>query len=53
MGLEETPTENLILTVMGAFAQSNRDMIIECTQEGKALAKQRDDSRKESILSNK
>ncbi len=35
-----TYRKNLILTVMSAFAQFNRDMIVECTQEGKDLAKQ-------------
>ncbi|WP_066385465.1 recombinase family protein [Neobacillus mesonae] len=46
MGLvEDTPTGNLIFTVMSAFAQFERDMIVERTQEGKAIAKQRDDFR--------
>lgn len=44
MGLvEDTPTGRLILNVMLAFAEFERDMIIERTQEGKAIARQRDD----------
>jgi len=40
MGLiENTPTGRLILTVMAAFAEFERDMIIERTQAGKAIAK--------------
>lgn len=46
MGLiEDTPTGRLILSVMLAFAEFERDMIVERTQEGKAFAKQRDDFR--------
>lgn len=46
MGLvEDTPTGNLIFTVMSAFAQFERDMIVERTQEGKAIARQREDFR--------
>lgn len=46
MGLvEDTPTGKLILSVMLAFAEFERDMIVERTQEGKAIAKQRDDFR--------
>src|SRR5699024_7678088 len=41
MGLvEDTPTGRLILNVMLAFAEFERDMIVERTQEGKAIAKQ-------------
>lgn len=44
MGLvENTPTGRLILTIMSGFAEFERDMIVERTQEGKAIAKQRDD----------
>lgn len=44
MGLiEDTPMGNLILTVMLAFAQFERDTIVERTQAGKALARERDD----------
>ena len=40
MGLiEDTPTGRLVFTVMSAFAQFERDMIVERTQEGKAIAK--------------
>jgi DNA invertase Pin-like site-specific DNA recombinase len=41
MGLvENTPTGKLILTIMSRFAEFERDMIVERTQEGKAIAKQ-------------
>ena len=44
MGLiEDTPMGNLILTVMLAFAQFERDTIVERTQAGKALARERED----------
>jgi len=44
MGLvEDTPTGRLIFTVMSAFAEFERDMIIERTQEGKAIARQSKD----------
>lgn len=40
MGLiDNTPSGKLILTVMLAFAEFERDMICERTQEGKAIAK--------------
>ena len=40
MGLiDNTPTGRLILTVMLAFAEFERDMIIERTQEGRAIAR--------------
>lgn len=46
MGLiEDTPTGRLILSVMLAFAEFERDMIVERTQEGKAIAKQKGDFR--------
>ncbi|UED72144.1 recombinase family protein [Brevibacillus sp. HD3.3A] len=46
MGLvEDTPTGRLIFSVMSAFAEFERDMIVERTQEGKAIARQRDDFR--------
>jgi DNA invertase Pin-like site-specific DNA recombinase len=46
MGLvEDTPTGRLILTIMSGFAEFERDMIVERTQEGKAIARQRDDFR--------
>ncbi|PFH86466.1 recombinase family protein [Bacillus sp. AFS088145] len=46
MGLvEDTPTGRLILTIMSGFAEFERDMIVERTQEGKAIAKQREDFR--------
>lgn len=46
MGLvEDTPTGRLILNVMLSFAEFERDMIIERTQEGKAIAKQKPDFR--------
>jgi DNA invertase Pin-like site-specific DNA recombinase len=44
MGLvEDTPTGRLILNVMLAFAEFERDMIVERTQEEKAIAKQKPD----------
>ena len=46
MGLiENTLTGNLILTVMLAFAEYERGMIVERTQTGKALARQSDSFR--------
>ena len=46
MGLvEDTPTGRLILNIMLSFAEFERDMIIERTQEGKAIAKQKPDFR--------
>lgn len=44
MGLiEDTPTGRLILTVMSGFAEFERDMIVERTQAGKAIAKEKPD----------
>lgn len=44
MGLiNDTPTGRLIMQIMFAFAEFERDMIVERTQEGKALAKQSPD----------
>ena len=44
MGLvEDTPTGRLILNVISSFAEFERDMIVERTQEGKAIAKQNPD----------
>ena len=41
MGLiENTPTGRLIFNIMVSFAEFERDMIVERTQEGKAIAKQ-------------
>lgn len=37
--LDNTPTGKLIRNIMLAFAKFERDMIIERTQEGKAIAK--------------
>ena len=46
MGLiENTPMGRLIVTNLLAFAEFERSMIIERTQGGKAIAKQRDDFR--------
>lgn len=46
MGLiENTPTGRLIFTIMSGFAEFERDLIVERTQEGKAIAKQRQDFR--------
>jgi len=38
--IENTPTGRLIFTVFSAFADFERDLIVERTQEGKAIAKQ-------------
>lgn len=43
--VEDTPTGRLIFNIMSAFAQFERDMIVERTQEGKAIAKQKPDFR--------
>ena len=43
--LENTPTGRLVFNVMSAFAEFERDMIVERTQEGKAIAKLREDFR--------
>ncbi|PAD25232.1 resolvase [Niallia circulans] len=43
--IENTPTGRLIFNILCSFAEFERDMIVERTQEGKALAKQRDDFR--------
>ncbi|MFG6330070.1 MAG: recombinase family protein [Lachnospiraceae bacterium] len=46
MGLmDNTPTGKLIRSIMLAFAEFERDMIIERTQEGKAIAKKQPDFR--------
>lgn len=37
--LDNTPTGKLIRTILLAFAEFERDMIVERTQEGKAIAK--------------
>lgn len=37
--IEDTPTGRLILSIMLAFAEFERDLIVERTQEGKAIAK--------------
>ncbi len=43
--LDNTPTGKLIRNIMLAFAEFERDMIIERTQEGKAIAKRQPDFR--------
>lgn len=46
MGLiEDTPMGRVVLTVMLAFAQFERDSIVERTQSGKEVARQREDFR--------
>lgn len=46
MGLiENTPTGRLIFTIMSGFAEFERDLIVDRTQEGKAIARQREDFR--------
>jgi len=41
--IENTPTGRLTFTIFSAFAEFERDMIVERTQEGKALVKQNPD----------
>lgn len=43
--IENTATGRLIFNIFTAFAQFERDMIVERTQEGKSIAKQREDFR--------
>lgn len=43
--LDNTPTGKLIRNIMLAFAEFEHDMIVERTQEGKAIAKQQPDFR--------
>lgn len=43
--LDNTPTGKLIRTILLAFAEFERDMIVERTTEGKAIAKQKEDFR--------
>src|SRR5699024_2299591 len=38
--IENTPTGRLIFNIMMSFAEFERDMIVERTQEGKMIAKQ-------------
>ena len=46
MGLvENNPTGRLIFNILSSFAEFEQDMIVERTQEGKVLVKQRDDFR--------
>lgn len=48
MGLvDATPTGKLILTIMSGFAEFERDMIVQRTQEGKAMAKKNNPNFKE------
>lgn len=43
--LDNTPTGKLTRTIFLAFAEFERDMIVERTQEGKAIAKEKPDFR--------
>lgn len=43
--IEDTVTGRLIFNIMSSFAEFERDMIIERTQEGKMIAKQHPDFR--------
>ena len=47
--MDNTPTGKLIRTIMLAFAEFERDMIVERTQEGKAIARQKEDFKEGSI----
>ena len=37
--MDDTPTGKLICTIMFAFAEFERDLIVERTQEGRAIAR--------------
>lgn len=53
--MNNTPTGKLIRNIMFSFAEFERDMIVERTREGKAIARQRDnykEGRKEIIIDN-
>lgn len=39
--LNDTPTGNLMMHIMLAFAEYDRDMIVQRTQEGKAIAREK------------
>lgn len=41
--MDNTPSSKLIRNIFFAFAEFERDMIVERTQEGKAIARQKDD----------
>lgn len=43
--IENTPTGRLIASIISAFSEFERDMIVERTQEGKAIAKLKPDFR--------
>ncbi|MBP1950052.1 DNA invertase Pin-like site-specific DNA recombinase [Virgibacillus litoralis] len=43
--MEDTPTGRLIFNIMMMFMEFERDMIVERTQEGKTIAKQKPDFR--------
>ena len=43
--MDDTPTGKLICTIMFAFAEFERDMIVERTQEGRAIARKNKDYR--------
>ncbi len=52
--MDNTPTGKLIRNIMLSFAEFERDMIVERTQEGKAIAREkgiRVDGRPEKIVS--
>ena len=43
--MDDTPTGKLIYTIMFAFAEFEKDMIVERTQEGRAIARKNKDYR--------
>lgn len=43
--MDNTPASKLVRNIFFAFAEFERDMIVERTQEGKAIARQRDNFR--------
>jgi len=53
--MNNTPTGKLIRNIMFSFAEFERDMIVERTSEGKAIARQQDgykEGRKEILIDN-
>ena len=44
--MDNTPSSKLIRNIIFSLAEFKRDMIVERTQEGKAITKQKPESRK-------
>ena len=49
--MDNTPASKLIRNIFFSFAEFERDMIIERTQEGKAIAKEKKGLKKEDLRS--